>query len=118
LLRPNQDPDLREFYITPEYLELLVKRARYWPVELVQEQISYFKFTIPEYPEVAEALESELFARELNSVVRAARRMTEDRLRQLLLKYSGHDEVVEIINTELEIRSGAERLTDKSESAD
>lgn len=56
--------DLRAYYITPEYLTRLSRRARSWPRELIEEQMSRFSEQHPEYPELQEVLQLELDIRD------------------------------------------------------
>ncbi len=109
--------DLREFYITPEYLGRLRERARQWDEKTVQVQASLFQRTIPDYPEVTLILESELHTRSLNQLRRLIRRWPVGRVQELRAKLSaetGREDHLEVIQTELEIRGGACRLFDAS----
>lgn len=56
--------DLRQFYITPEYLTRLSKRARGWPRILIEEQLELFAAGHPDYPELQEVLQLELDIRD------------------------------------------------------
>jgi len=116
-LLPNQDPDLRESFITEQYLELMKQRSRQWSVAEIHEQLKYFKYTIPDYPEVLEILEGEIFARELNQVVQSVKKLPLDRLHQLARKYKDQEEILEIIEASIAIRQGARRLQEKPDSA-
>lgn len=110
--------DLREFYITPDYLKELKRRARVWEDAEIREQLLYFKTTIPDYPEVHEALEGELHRRKLNKLRRHARRLRgEGQLKALLEKYGAEPDYREVIETELQIRRGANRLYDPESDA-
>ncbi|MBE7438674.1 MAG: hypothetical protein HS115_09500 [Spirochaetales bacterium] len=116
-LLPNQDPDLRNSTITPEYLDLMRQRSRQWTVAGLREQLKYFKYTIPDYPEVLEILEGELFARELNSVVQSVKKLPVDRLRLLAEKYRDQEEILEIIQARIAICQGARHLAEKPDAA-
>lgn len=113
----NQEEDLREFYITPEYLARLRERARAWDEPTIQIQLRLFHRTIPGYPEVMHILEGELHTRSLNQLRRSIRRWPVPRieeLRQKLESDPAREDHVEVIQTELEIRGGARRLFDAS----
>jgi len=56
--------DLRAYYITPEYLTRLSRRARSWTRELIEDQMSRFSEQHPEYPELQEVLQLELDIRD------------------------------------------------------
>lgn len=56
--------DLRQFYITPEFLTRLSKRARAWPRTLIEEQLERFTAQHPDYPELQEILQLELDIRD------------------------------------------------------
>ncbi len=112
---PTEPEDLREYYITPDYLAQMRRRAREWTDEFLQLQMSYFRRTIPEYPEVAEALEGELYARTLNRLHRAARSRSLVEVKAMLKKYGAQPDYREILEAELEIRSGVRRLTDRTD---
>lgn len=107
--------DLRQYYITPEYLAQMRRRAREWTDDFLQLQMNYFRRTIPDYPEVAEILEGELYARTLNRLHRAARTRSLAEVKAMLQKYGGQADYREILEAELEIRSGAKRLTDRTD---
>lgn len=96
--------DLREHYITPLYLSTMAVRARDWTEEFIKEQIAEFKRTIPEYPEVFEVLEAELYSRRLNVVHAEVRRAPSAALPALLAKHKGDADIAEIISTEIELR--------------
>lgn len=110
----NQDPDLREFYITPLYLETLRLRVSSWSDGLIQEQLDLFRQTIPDYPEVAEVLEGELYRRELNRLKKSLVNLDGEGLKALLLEYDRDSDFAELIRTTLEIRNGAKKLKDTS----
>ncbi|MBI3395693.1 MAG: hypothetical protein HY042_07660 [Spirochaetia bacterium] len=97
--------NLREHYITPAYLELMGKRARDWTEEFIRDQIQEFKRTIPEYPEVCEVLEGELYARSLNDLHQRVRRASADELSRFLSSPALDPDKAEIARTELELRS-------------
>ncbi|MCB1309917.1 MAG: hypothetical protein KDK30_17135 [Leptospiraceae bacterium] len=114
---PRQAPEeLREFYITPVYLQILRDRVSEWTAEFIQNQLQLFRGTIPDYPEVLEILEGELYRRQLNQFHRQARRLTREQLLAVQKKYA-HEQYAdfrEIARTELEIRAGVNRLKDDS----
>lgn len=56
--------DLRAYYITPEYLTRLSKRARAWGRAFILEQMEAFGQKHPEYPELVEVLQLELDIRD------------------------------------------------------
>lgn len=110
-----ESEDLRQYYITPEYLAQMRLRAREWSDDFIQLQMNYFRRTIPDYPEVAEILEGELYARTLNRLHRAARTRSIADVKALLKKYGAQADYREILEAELEIRSGVKRLTDRTD---
>ena len=118
---PLADPqaeDLREYYITPDYLATMRSRSREWSDDFIREQHQLFRGTIvAEYPEVLEVLEGELHRRNLNRLHRSIRRKSADELQALREKYRAEPDYVEVIDTELEIRGGARRLVDRSDGS-
>ncbi len=106
--------DLRAEYITPFYLEVMQTRVREWPEPYIKHQLALFRRTIPDYPEVHELLDGELHRRNLNRLYRHIRRAPQEELRRLLEKYGAEPDFREVIETELELRSGASHLTDAS----
>lgn len=113
----NQEEDLREFYITPEYLARLRDRARDWDEGTIQIQLRLFHRSIPDYPEVMGVLGDELHRRSLNQLRRTIRRWPVPRIEDLRRKLASEPERedhVEVIETELAIRGGAKRLFDAS----
>jgi hypothetical protein len=112
---PTEPENLREYYITPDYLTQMRLRAREWTDEFIQLQMNYFRRTIPDYPEVAETLEGELYARTLNRLKRAARSRSLAEVKAMLKKYGAEADYREVLEAELEIRSGVRRLTDRTE---
>ena len=106
--------DLRKFYITPLYLQLMRQRSRYWTEEFIKKQLFYFKQTIPDYPEVHEVLENELHVRNLNHLRKEARVRPLAELKKLLAKYKHEPDYCEVLQTEIEIRSGNKELKDLS----
>lgn len=100
------EEDLREFYITPAYLSLLADRIKGWTEDLISQQIVLFKKTIPDYPEVTEILEGELYRRELNVLKTKIRKMNSAELKTLHKKFSTRTDSAEIVKTELLIRQG------------
>ena len=106
--------NLREFYITSDYLRRMQLRARSWEDAFIQNQITYFKHTIPDYPEVCELLETELHTRNLNQLHRKLRSLEKKELKILLQKYKLEPDYCELIESELEIRTGVKVLYDKS----
>ena len=113
----DPDEDLREFYITPEYLDRLKGRAREWDERTLQTQLRLFHRTIPDYPEVMQIIGGELHRRSLNQLRRSIRRLDVPRIEELLHKFereADREDHVEVIETELAIRGGAKRLFDAS----
>lgn len=106
--------DLREYYITPEYLERMGNRARQWSENHIKRQLTLFRRTIPDYPEVLEILEGELHMRNLNALHRHARKVPVEKLDELLGKYGEEPDYREIIEAEIAIRGGARKLHDSS----
>ncbi len=115
LNRYNGDENLREFYITPQWLTLLAERSREWDDALLKEQLSYFKKTLPDYPELHQVFEEELHIRLLNRVNKKARSMNTKAIQNEIQKRDPDDDIVEVLRTELEIRSGKERLSEPLE---
>lgn len=111
-----EDEDLREFYITPLYLQTMRDRVRDWDDEFIQHQYRLFHKTIRDYPEVLELLEGELHRRHLNRLRKSIRGRPEAELRELMKRNAREPDYVEVIQTELEIRQGFARLTDASEA--
>ena len=112
-LEPTTE-ELREFYITPVYIDIMTRRASFWSTEHLKKQILLFSRTIPDYPEVIELLEGELHKRNLNKLLRHIRSNPNIDLKALLNKYGGEPDYHEIIMTELEIRKGVKHLFDSS----
>ncbi len=56
--------DLREYYITPEFLTRLSRRARIWSREFILEQMEHFRSRHPDYPELTDVLQLELDIRD------------------------------------------------------
>ena len=56
--------DLRAYYITPDYLTRLSRRARSWTRDLIEEQMARFAQEHPDYPELQEVLQLELDIRD------------------------------------------------------
>lgn len=56
--------DLRAYYITPDYLTRLSRRARAWTRDLIEEQMARFALQHPDYPELQEVLQLELDIRD------------------------------------------------------
>ncbi|MCE9599339.1 MAG: hypothetical protein K8S54_15350 [Spirochaetia bacterium] len=56
--------DLRAYYITPEFLTRLSKRARTWGRSFILEQMQAFQAEHPDYPELLEVLQLELDIRD------------------------------------------------------
>ena len=118
ILSPAElEEDLREFYITPEYLARLKERAREWDEKTLQAQLRLFQRTIADYPEVLQILDVELHTRSLNHLRRTIRRWPDGRIQQLQHKFRdepNREDHLEVIQTELEIRGGVTRLFDSS----
>lgn len=106
----SQSEDLREFYITPDYLSVMTRRIKSWNKESILGQLHLFRKTIPDYPEVMDILEAELHKRDLNKLVRYIKKKPVSELQSLLKKYKNTPDFKEVIDTELEIRSGVPRL--------
>lgn len=113
-LGPHTGEDLREFYITPFFIETMAARARQWNDDHLRRQLGLFRRTIADYPEVLETLEGELHRRNLNKLYRHARRLPPEQLKALLAKYSGEPDFKEVIETEIELRKGVTHLHDAS----
>jgi hypothetical protein len=111
----GQPEDLREYYITPDYLAQMRQRAREWSDDFIRYQHRVFRKTIVDYPEVFELLEAELHRRNLNRLHKGIRRKSEAELRALKKQYTAEPDYVEVIETELEIRKGVRRLADSSD---
>ena len=109
------DEDLREYYITPEYLSRMKARAQTWSREFLQTQASLFRESLPDYPELTELIDGELHRRNLNQLLRAIRKKPDASLPRLLRKYQGVPDYAEVIRTEMEIRSGKPRLSDPTQ---
>lgn len=112
----EEPEDLREYYITPAYLDSMRSRAREWPANFIKEQLQNFKSSIPDYPEVHHLLEGEMHRRNLNQLLRYIRHNPRLNLKPLLEKYKSEPDYIELIHTEMEIRSGVQRLTDTDNS--
>ena len=56
--------DLREFYITSEFLTRLSRRARYWSRDFILEQMDHFRVRHPDYPELIDVLQLEIDIRD------------------------------------------------------
>ena len=111
---PEESEDLREYYITPLYLEVLKRRIASWNPELVKEQLRLFQENLSDYPELLEVLEGELYRRELNEIrIRARRSPTKD-LKKIMSQYGKDADKKEIVMTELLIREGQKRLPEQS----
>ncbi|MCB1169352.1 MAG: hypothetical protein KDK25_03410 [Leptospiraceae bacterium] len=108
--------DLRQYYITPTYLEVMRNRARYWSEDFIQAQLSQFRHTIPDYPEVLELLEGEIHRRRLNTLKARIRRLKNPELEAMKEQQSDPD-AREVIETEILIRQGTRRLPDSEENA-
>jgi len=106
--------DLRKYYITPHFLSTLHGRARRWSEQFIKKQIAYFKETIPDYPEVNEILENELHRRILNTTKTLVRKSSPAELEKLKEKHENAPDLKQIIEVELEIRSGTSHLNDPS----
>jgi hypothetical protein len=104
--------NLREYYITPEYLKLMASRARQWSERFIAEQMEQFRRTIPDYPEVVDLLEGELHRRRLNALRKELRLLNKDELqgrlqlmqRDFAAKAITQDEL-EVAETEWRIRN-------------
>jgi len=113
-MTPEKKENLREYYITPFYLKTMSGRARIWSDDFIKEQITVFKETIPDYPEVFEILENELHRRELNRLSQTIRKSSIEKLNALLIEFNGHPDFKQVIEVELAIRKGAKHLNDPS----
>jgi len=108
--------DLRQYYITPTYLEVMRSRARDWSDDFIQAQLKQFRNSIPDYPEVHELLEGEMHRRRLNRIKARIKKANTSDLQSL--KDGQRDpDVLEVIETELLIRQGVKRLPDSEENA-
>ncbi|MCB1165885.1 MAG: hypothetical protein KDK37_13090 [Leptospiraceae bacterium] len=108
--------DLRQYYITPMYLETMRQRAMQWTDEFIELQMQQFRTEHPTYPELQELLEGELHRRRLNQIKRKARSLKTPDLESALKKQTDPDSR-EVIQTELLIRQGMRRLPDSEENA-
>ncbi len=106
----NQTEDFREFYITPLYIENMKRRAKKWNENFIQQQLDSFRKTIPDYPELHHLLETELHTRQLNKIYQKIRSVSKKELKTLLSIYKKEADYCEMIQTELEIRSGVKSL--------
>ncbi|MCB1175114.1 MAG: hypothetical protein KDK39_16185 [Leptospiraceae bacterium] len=106
--------DLRDYYITAEYLERMRSRVIDWTTTSIQAQLDLFQQSIPDYPEVLDILESELHRRRLNLLNRSIRELPDAQLEALLLKYKSVPDYQEVIQTWMAIKSGANRLPDRA----
>ncbi|MDH5654455.1 MAG: hypothetical protein OEZ34_00985 [Spirochaetia bacterium] len=93
--------DLREFFITPAYLEAMKSRSRKWDSSLIREQIQLFRKTISDYPEVIEILENELYRRELEALRKEIQKKRENEIQRLYMDYDKDSDFAEIIRIEL-----------------
>lgn len=109
--------DLREFYITPMYLETMAKRARAWSHEFIQDQMDAFQRNHPDYPELSGILEAELYRRDLNRFRLLLKKKSSGDLRGFLEQKNPSEDYREMIEIELAIRGGARHLVEKEESA-
>lgn len=109
----KQPEDLREYYITPVYLQTMEQRAKFWSADFIRIQLQQFLETIPDYPEVLEILEGELHRRKLNEIKKKARRLTSKELKDWIRKLEDPDHI-EVAETELQIRQGVSSLPDAS----
>jgi len=101
----GEKEDLREFYITPFYLETMRNRARQWSSAFIQEQMELFHKTISDYPEVHEVLEGELYRRELETLRKETRRLSINELKKISGKYPSESDHAEIIRVEIKLRN-------------
>jgi hypothetical protein len=105
--------NLREFYITPEYLKLMESRARHWSERFIQDQIEQFRRTIPDYPEVVELLENELHRRRLNALRMQLRSLKKEELRERLKAMQRQYEAGAITQDELEVAETEWRIRNR-----
>ena len=110
----KEKENLREFYITPLYLETMRRRARTWSESFLEIQVLSFQKTIPEYPEVQTLLETELHTRRLNRLHSEIHGAPADRLKELLVQFKEEADYCEIIQTELEILNGVKKLKENN----
>lgn len=106
--------NLREFYITPDYLRRMALRARQWTDDFIAGQIEQFQRTIPDYPEVVELLENELHRRRLNRLGRELRGLPLKELHRRLVSMKQDfaagritQDELEVMETEWKIRTGS-----------
>lgn len=104
--------DLREYYITPMFLENLKNRARKWTEEFIEEQMRWFEKTIPDYPEVNQILESELHRRDLNRLHKSLREKSTEEIESILRQVEEGSDSEEVLKTELQLRNGVKRLSE------
>lgn len=108
--------DLRVYYLTPEFITRMANRAQRWSEDFIQNQISEFRKTIPDYPEVVEILESVLHARRLNDFHKKIKKMGPEALVSLLKAGNLENDFLEILRAQIEISKGNSRLEDTSSS--
>ena len=88
-LIPQNPEDLREHYITPDYLKRMRERAREWSDDFIREQHGLFRKTVvSNYPEVLDLLAAELHTRNLNRLHRGIRGKPKRQLVALREKYA------------------------------
>ena len=109
-----QPEDLREFYITPLYLERLEQRARIWSEEFIEEQSRLFMQSHPDYPELVEILNGELKRRHINRMIESIKQSSKEQLHELE-RTTLDPELLEVIRASIEIRAGAARVFDPIE---
>ena len=103
-VKQNQIEDLREFYITPQYLKIMGLRVKKWSDQLIKDQLHLFSKTIPDYPEVLELLEGELYRRELEVLRKKIKLMSTEQIIQLSGRYEKDSDFRELIQVELDLR--------------
>lgn len=111
------EEDLREYYITPEFLERMTSRAKEWDPVMIHEQIEIFRKTLPEYPELVNLLSDELYRRDLMTFYRKVRQASTKRLRDALQKLAPGSDKREMISIEISLRNGERRLDEPEDPA-
>lgn len=106
----DQKEDLREFYITPVYLTTMEKRSKNWSDQFISEQITLFKHSIAEYPEVIELLEGELYRRELEAFRKKIKLHNTEELKRLKTTVDAESDFAELIHVEMDFRKRLKSL--------
>lgn len=103
-MNDSQKEDLREFYITPQYLKIMDLRSKNWSDQFIKDQIAMFSKTIPDYPEVLELLEGELYRRELEELRKKIKLLSKEEIIRLSGQFEKDSDFRELIQVELDLR--------------